>query len=218
MTATDGATLSGVVAVAPQPSRPPSAEERLLINGVTWGTYVMLREALDDQRAGVRLTYLEGALEIMSPSDAHEAAKSLLGRLVEAYIDEQDLPIDGFGSTTFRHEAVARGLEPDESYTLGGRKPLPDLAIEVMFSAPKLDKLEVYRGLGVPEVWIWRDGQLVVHLLGTNGYKISSKSKLFPSLDVALLASFVRIDESQTALVKRFRAALRKPRAKRSRK
>lgn len=187
----------------------------MLINGATWAIYVMLRDALDDQRAGVRLTYLEGALEIMSPSDAHEATKTLLARLVEAYIEEQDLPIDGFGSTTFRNETVARGLEADECYSLG-RKPIPDLAIEVVYSAPKLDKLEVYRGLGVPEVWVFRDEELVVHLLGTNGYKISNKSKLFPALDVRLLASHVNLDEPQTALVKRFRAAVRK--GKKSRK
>lgn len=188
----------------------------MLINAATWAIYVMLRDALDDQRAGVRLTYLEGALEIMSPSDAHEATKKLLARLVEAYIEEADLPIDGQGSTTFRNEAVERGLEADESYSRGGRKAIPDLAIEVVYSAPKLDKLEVYRGLGVPEVWVFRDEELVVHLLGTNGYKISNKSKLFPALDVRLLASHVKLDEPQTALVKRFRAALRK--GKKSRK
>ncbi len=203
-----------MVAVA-SPKLASSAEERVLINGVTWGTYVMFRESLDEQRASIRLTYLDGAMEIMSPSDDHEDSKKLLARLVEAYTEEKDLPIDGHGSTTFRNEAVLRGLEPDECYTLGGRKPVPDLAIEVVFSPPKLDKLEVYRGLGVPEVWIYRDGKLTVHVLGAKGYSVSAQSKLLPELDLALLVSFVRFDARQVQLVKEFRRAVRAPQRKR---
>jgi len=37
------------------------------------------------EKANPRLTYLDGALEIMSPSRTHETLKSLIGRLVEAY-------------------------------------------------------------------------------------------------------------------------------------
>ncbi|MGZ3455911.1 MAG: Uma2 family endonuclease [Polyangiales bacterium] len=188
----------------------PHPEERLLINGVTWSTYVVLRDSLDDQRSGVRLTYLEGAMEIMSPSDDHEASKTIIGRLVEAFAEESDLDLDGYGSTTFRKESVERGLEPDECYTLGPKKEVPDVAIEIVLSAPKLDKLAVYRGLGVPEVWIYRDGSLTVHVLGPKGYRAQKKSALLPDLDLDLLASFVRFDERQTKLVKAFRAEVRK--------
>lgn len=198
-----------MVAVPSTPSPPPvSGEDRVLINGVTWSTYVVLRDSLDEQRAGVRLTYLQGALEIMSPSDDHEDSKKLFARLVEAYAEERNLDLDGHGSTTFRNEAVARGLEPDESYTLGARKPVPDIAIDIVFSAPKLDKLAVYRGLGVPEVWIYRDGKLAVFVLTENGYEQRARSVVLPELDLELLTSFIRLDERQTKLVKEFRAAL----------
>lgn len=200
-----------MVAVPSTPSpRPVRGEDRVLINGVTWSTYVVLRDSLDDERAGVRLTYLDGALEITSPSDDHEDSKKLSARLVEAYADERGLDLDGHGSTTFRNEAAARGLEPDESYTLGPRKPVPDIAIEIVFSAPKLDKLAVYRGLGVPEVWIYRDGKLAVFVLADNGYEQRARSSVLPDLDLELLVSFVRLDERQTKLVKDFRAALKR--------
>ena len=184
-------------------------ENRVLVHGVTWSTYVVFRDSLDEQRSGVRLTYLEGTLEIMSPSDAHENAKKLLARLVEAYGEELDLDLDGHGSTTFRSEVAERGLEPDECYTLGGRKPVPDIAIEVVFSPPRVDKLAVYRGLGVPEVWVYQNGKLKVWVLGAAGYEERSKSAALPLLDLAVLVSFVRADEPQTKLVKAFRATLR---------
>src|SRR4051812_19529780 len=130
-----------------RPVEAPHPEERLVIHGVTWSTYVVLRDSLDDQRSSVRLTYLEGAMEIMSPSDDHEASKKIVARLVEAFAEESDTRLDGYGSTTFRKESVERGLEPDECYTLGPKKEVPDVAIEIVISGPKLDKLAVYRGL-----------------------------------------------------------------------
>jgi hypothetical protein len=45
-------------------------EEQRVLEGVSWATYVMLRDSVDSP--GVRMTYFEGALEIMSPSRAHE--------------------------------------------------------------------------------------------------------------------------------------------------
>ena len=182
----------------------------MLILDVPWSTYVILRDSLDEQRSKLRLTYCEGALELMSPSDDHEESKKLLARLVEAYGDELDLDLMGRGSTTFRKEAKKRGLEPDECYTLGRKGELPDLAIEVVYSRPKLDKLDVYRGLGVPEVWMWEDGRLRVFVLADDRYDERAKSALFPELDLALFASFVRLDESQAKLVKAFRAAVRR--------
>ncbi len=203
-----GASLSPMVAVAPLP-RAADGDDRVRLDGIPWETYVALRDSLDEQGSNVRLTYLEGALEIMSPGGPHEISKKLLGRLIEAYAEERDLDLDGWGSTTYRDKVLARGLEPDECYVLGGPKPVPDLAIEIVFSRPKIDKLAVYRGLGVGEVWVLREGRLTVHVLGPEGYAVRDRSALLPDLDLDLLLSFLQIDESQTRLVKRFRAAIR---------
>jgi Uma2 family endonuclease len=185
-----------------------AGEERILVNCVPWSTYVQMRDALDDCDSKLRLTYCEGALEIMSPSDDHELSKKLLARLVEAYIDVMGLDVDGHGSTTFRKEAAERGLEPDECYFGPGDAEVPDLAIEVVFSRPKLDKLSVYRGLGVREVWIYRNAQLHVHVLQPSGYEERARSVLFPELDLAHLVSFVRPGERQSRLVREVRASL----------
>jgi Uma2 family endonuclease len=69
---------------------------------------------------------------------------------------------------TFRHEPKERGLEPGECYVVG--KPqaegFPELAIEVVVTSGWINKLEVYSGLGVREVWLWADGRILVYVLG----------------------------------------------------
>jgi Uma2 family endonuclease len=190
-------------------SRRPGAEHRFLLRGVPWTAYVALRDAVD--HAGVRMTYLAGALELMSPSELHEETKSILGRLLEVWAEEHDVDLRAFGSATFRREARERGLEPDECYTLGPKEPdgAPHLAIEVVVESPLLDKLAVYAGLGVREVWTWRDEErrIVVRVLVAGRYEGRERSELLPGVDLSVLASFVRPGESHTALARAYRAA-----------
>lgn len=52
----------------------PMADQRVIMEGITPTEYeVML--AVRGDRAGARLYYLEGALEIVSPSELHEHLK-----------------------------------------------------------------------------------------------------------------------------------------------
>ena len=184
-------------------------DERVVLYGVSWGRYVAIRELLDDV-PGLRMTYLRGTLEIMSPSIRHEGVKKILARLVEIYALERDIELSGYGSTTLRKEAAERGLEPDECYVLGdGQREYPDLAIEVVLSRGAIDKLEVYRGLGVREVWIWISGRLEVYELGASGYERRERSVLLPQLDLPLLVELIGSGKSQSAIVRAFRDRLR---------
>lgn len=198
-----------MVAVPSQPPPLDDEDQRLLLHGVAWDQYCALLDALGDT-AGLRVTYLDGALELMSPSSAHEVWKKIFARFLEAYAEEADINLNGFGSTTYRNKKAKRGAEPDECYTIGRGKTVPDLAIEVVLNAPKIDKLDVYRGLGVGEVWIHHRGKLTIHVLTPEGYVEREKSALLPELDLELLMSFVRPDEDQTPLVKAYRAELRR--------
>jgi Uma2 family endonuclease len=76
---------------------------------------------------------------------------------------------------------------------------LPDLALEVVHSPGGPDKLEVYRRLGVGEVWFWLRGELSVHVLRTKGYVRASRSALFQKLDLKQLARFVKHPSSARA-------------------
>ena len=195
---------------------PRSVDERIRVSGVTWEQYETLRSAFDEFPA-VRLTYREGELDILVTSPKHELLKKTLARLLETYAVDCGVDLTGYGSTTFRKRARERGLEPDECYVLGRMLPdvssfgeVPDLAIEVALTSGGIDKLDVYAGLAIPEVWIWRDDALEVWCLSASGtaYDRCARSVLLPTLDLDLLLRFVAWP-NQTAAVRAYRDALR---------
>jgi Uma2 family endonuclease len=77
------------------------------------------------------MTYLKGWLEIARTSKEHEVGKTQIARLLELFCLERDIPLYGYGSTTFRKEEKERGLEPDECYCRGAERDVPDIALEV---------------------------------------------------------------------------------------
>lgn len=190
-------------------TQPPSniEEQRLVLPSVTWQQYESLLATLGDY-PGLRLIYLEGTLEIFMPSPEHEMLKKIIARLLERYAEEVDIPLHGYGSTTFRREAKARGLEPDECYCVDVLKELPDLAIEVNLTSGGVDKLAVYQGLGVPEVLIWEGGQVTLYDLRQANYQTRQRSQFFPNLDWQLFAQFIRPQEQPQA-IKDFLYAIR---------
>ncbi len=178
---------------------------------VPWAHYEV-QLALRGEKSVPRLAYLEGALEIMSPSKDHERIRGYLGRLIEAYALERGLRLTPYGSWTLKSAPRQAGLEPDECYILGAdqSKDMPDLAIEVVLTSGGLDKLEIYRGLGVGEVWFYRAGQLEAYVLDDDRYKQVSGSRVFPELDLALVASLLDQPTAMDA-VQAFRERLRVP-------
>ena len=184
----------------------PEHEQRVLLEGVSWATYVMLRDSVDSP--GVRMTYLEGQLEIMSPSRAHEVDKTQIARLLELFCLERDIPLFGFGSTTFRKEEKQRGLEPDECYSRGSNKEVPDVAIEVVKTHGAIDKLKVYAGLGISEVWVHESGAFSVLQLAAEGYVPIERSEMLPEVDLGRIA-FHAQNEDQHAALKAYRDELR---------
>src|SRR5689334_21080247 len=105
-----------------------------MLRGVSWATYRRLAKARGDGQ-GPKLTYLEGKLELMSPSIDHEAIEKLCARLLEAWAEEREVSLNGYGSWTLESEDAARALEPDECYALGTTRPeRPDSALEVLWT------------------------------------------------------------------------------------
>lgn len=201
----------------------PQAERRVVIDGVSWRLYQQMLAEIGDGHT--RLTYDQGRLEIMSPTPRHEAIKTILGRLVEAYADEMDIEMEGFGSTTFDREDLQKGLEPDECYyvqsaqVVKGRQefdfsvdPPPDLAIEIDISPPDLARQPIYAALGVPEIWKY-DGNEVCFLKRTKEgqYVAADRSLAFPKLPASDLNRFLQIAlaEGQTAAVRALRGSCR---------
>lgn len=189
--------------------RVATADQRVVTYGVPWSHYEV-QLALRGEKGVPRLAYLEGALEIMTPSRDHERVKSYIGRLVETYALERGIDLSPYGAWTLKSAPQASGLEPDECYIVGDQsKDRPDLAIEVVWTGGGIDKLEIYRRLGVGEVWIWRDQRIEVHVLRGDRYERTDRSALFPDLDVGLLCAFLDHPTAMQA-IRAFREALRR--------
>ena len=188
---------------------PEDVDQRVILNGMTWKDFEIML-VLRGDRGGVRMAFLNGAIELMSPSINHEGVKTMIGRLVEAYSDEEGFDLNGYGSWTLKNELLEKGAEPDECYVLGAaHKDVPELAIEVVWTRGGLNKLEIYRALGVGEVWIWeRDRGISVYLLRDGSYEEVEASALLPDLDLKLVERFAT-SPNQSAGVREFRAALR---------
>lgn len=190
---------------------PDLFDQRVYFHDVSWEDYERLVEMRGND-PGVRMTYLEGVLEIMTPSRPHERSKKRLARLIEAWSEELAVDLEGVGQWTLRRELEERGLEPDECYFVGADEPeadVPDLAIEVVWTSGGIDKLAVYAGLGVREVWFWMDGRLSFHALRDHGYEEISSSELLPELDPRLIGRLVNADTTQAQAVRDLRAVLR---------
>ena len=175
-------------------------EERFISSGVSWQAYEKLL-ASSDNIFSYRLAYLSGTLEIMSPSRCHELDKENLGRLLEAYLEENRIRFWGLGSTTFRREDTQAGKEPDKCYCIDTDKDIPDLAIEVIYTSGGVDTLEIYKRLGVGEVWFWQNNQFVIYCLQNNSYQQKIQSQLLPNLNLALLAQYVIIKDPLKAII-----------------
>jgi Uma2 family endonuclease len=185
------------------------ADDIVVLEGATWADYQRLLE-IRGERPVPRLTYLEGVLELMNPSRPHETIKSMVGCLVEAWCLENDVDVTPYGSWTLENKETDRGVEPDECYVLGdvAEPERCDLAIEVVWTKGVVDKIEVYRKLGVRELWIWKAGQIDVLSLQGERYVPLERSALLPGIDLAQLLTFVAI-RPMTRAVKEYRVALK---------
>lgn len=184
-------------------------EERTRIDGVSWSTYVALCDELDAVGSGVHLTYLEGSLEIMRPGARQQRAKTLLARLIEAYAEERDLDLDGRLHHVSRQGARARArarrmLRAGRSEAGAGSRDRDRVLAAKDRQARRLSRPRRRRGLGAPRRPPHRARP---RPRGLRRPRLQRAPARPGSLD--LLLSFLLIDESQTRLVKRFRAAIR---------
>lgn len=170
----------------------PTADQRIVLWNASWQRYEV-ELALRGESPLPRLHYLDGTLELMRPSQDHERLSQFLARLVEVFAEEHDIALAPYGSWTLKSGAGEAGAEPDQCYIIGTdqSKSCPDLAIEVVWTSGGIDKLEIYKRLGITEVWFWLAGTLAVHRLGANGYEQVATSAFFPGLDLDLLCSFL---------------------------
>ncbi|MGI8501567.1 MAG: Uma2 family endonuclease [Hassallia sp.] len=183
-------------------------EEKFISSGVSWQMYEALLVKLEDN-FHYRVTYLDGILEIVSPSIRHESIKKRLAILLERYLYKRRIQFKPMGSSTIKKQLLKAGAEPDECYCIGEAKNIPDLAIEVTVTSGSIDKLEIYRRLGVAEVWFWESSRLKLYqkrekeplkFSETNGYEQIDTSELLPELNISLLEKCTLISDDIQAI------------------
>ncbi len=188
------------------------SEERFISSGVSWENYEALLAKLEDN-CHYRVTYLDGVLEIVSPSIRHEFVKTNLGMLLERFFYNKRIRFVPMGSSTFKNKAKKAGAEPDECYCIGEKKNIPDLAIEIVVTSGNISKLETYRRLGVAEVLFWEINQLKLYHLRDNsqqekatvypntyGYEEITISEAIPQLNISLFEQCLLISDSILAV------------------
>jgi Uma2 family endonuclease len=190
---------------------------------ISWSTYEAI--VAENDNPGTRFTYDRGMLEIVAPSYEHEHLKKLIGRMINSVTEEFEIPIRSEGSTTWENQTRHQGLEPDECYYVAnevrvrGRDeidlavdPPPDLAVEVEITSDWIDKLPIYAGLGVPEVWRYDGQTLRVEQLQPDGtYAAQTHSRAFPFLPLAEIPRFLdqRDATDETTWIRSFRQWVR---------
>jgi Uma2 family endonuclease len=128
-----------------------------------------------------------------------------------------------YGSTTFKRQDMAAGIEPDNCFyiqnyrlMIGKRRldltvdPPPDLAIEVDVTSKT--QLSAYAALGVPELWQFSQGSLRINVLQGGEYVESAVSPNFPNFPIIDgVSQFVQMSLTQgsSAALRAFRQWVR---------
>jgi Uma2 family endonuclease len=187
---------------------PTATTQQVVLRDISWQTYQAMLRDLGDERS-TRLAYDRGILEITMPSDEHEIIKHLLERIVIALTMEFDLSVKGAGSVTLSHEDLQQSVEPDACYYIQnaskvrGRRidlnfdPPPDLAIEVDVTSPSKHKMAIYARLGVPELWVCVNQQVMIYELQAGEYVRSEHSPTFPQVSAEVVTQWLEQGETE---------------------
>ena len=184
----------------------------LLFDDVSWEEYEELLAELGEA-TGLRVSYGNGRMEVMSLSQKHEYIRTIWDHLVFVLSEELEIDIEPFGSTTMRRKRKLKGLESDHSYYIKNAShfqsvaaidlnydPPPDLALEVDISHDSLRKFSIYAGLQIPEVWRYSDGQVQFFRLVGPDYAEISVSDAFPFIVPDVFAQFIALAESDSQI------------------
>jgi Uma2 family endonuclease len=184
----------------------PTEEKLVTLRDVSWEQFKGIEAQLLDNHH-VRLSYLSGMLEIMSPvGEEHELVKSTLGLLLEAYMQELGIRFYKRGGYTLEEPGYASGT-PDESYSVGTKREVPDIVIEVIITSGTISRKELYKPKRIPEVWFWKSNSIKIFRLTEQGeYSEVEQSGFFPNLDPTLLLRYLATPDQYDAVQEFIRA------------
>lgn len=165
---------------------------KVFLEDVTWEEFETILDELGEHRAS-RVAYENGILEIMTPLPEHETGKLFITDFIGILLEELDIDFYPLGSTTFKNEDMLTGIEPDNCFyiqneaAVRGKErldlsvdPPPDLALEI--DVTSRTHPNIYKALGVLELWRFEKGKLQINVLQGGKYIESAFSPIFPNL------------------------------------
>jgi len=169
--------------------------DEIILRHRNWEDYEDLLARRPD-KAGLRIQYSAKTKEIkiMSPLPKHGNLADLLADFVKAMLRHQYKDWHSFTPVTLKQVGV-QGIEPDYCFYIQNREqiigkekidlsvdPPPDLAIEVDITS--LTNPADYEAIAIPELWIYRQSQLLVYEFDGQQYQEVQISPQFPTIDV----------------------------------
>ncbi len=157
----------------------------------SWSDFCQLRDSRGDGSIP-RLKYRHGEILLMSPLPRHGREAHLVAKVVEILLESQDRNYEAFTPITIELPEVG-GIEPDYCFYIDNWQavvgkdrldwkvdPPPDLVIEIDVTSytSELDFLPYQ----VPEVWLFKNYQLLIYQLEADRYVASNNSRYFPDV------------------------------------
>ncbi|HLP89291.1 MAG TPA: Uma2 family endonuclease [Nostocaceae cyanobacterium] len=202
----------------------PTKFPRVILENISWQTYETILAEIGNHRT-TRLAYDQGILEIMTPLMPHEHNKRLIEKLIDNLAEKLKLNLKSTGSITCKRQGLSRGVEPDSSFYIQNeplvrnkqnldlnQDPPPDLVIEVDYKSASVDRMPIYRDLGVPEIWRYDQPVMEIYQLQAGVYIPCNVSPTFFNLPLTteiphFLAQSLEIGE--IPMIQAFRTWLR---------
>ena len=195
----------------------------LRLERITWNEYEQMLEELIGH-PGMRVSYDEGRVEIMSPTTEHEKYKDFMYSMVSHLSKELGIKLETRGSATYKQERFLKGAEPDYSFyiqnvsSIIGKRyinlsvdPPPDVVVEIDITSESLGKFPIYAAFGVPEIWRYDGESAQIYHLVNQSYIEAGQSLAFACLTAQALTDFIEQSktEGQSAALAAFRQWVR---------
>lgn len=170
----------------------------------TWEDYEKLIEDVGEA-SGLRISFSEGVLQVMTLSVEHEYYSSIIHTLVSHLSFAKKIKVLQYRSATMKVDKKTKGTEPDNIFYVQnadklpnkivinfGVDPMPDVVVEIDVHHQSKQKFPIYADFGVPEIWRYDGKKFETYELQTDKtYLEIEKSKALPLLSAETLTHFL---------------------------
>ncbi|HEX5085191.1 MAG TPA: Uma2 family endonuclease [Blastocatellia bacterium] len=174
-------------------------DTEVIFHGATWEDYEELLDQVGEA-AGLRISFNDGTLKVMSLSSEHEKYVRFIEGLIVAIKLRLRINIVSFGSTTMRKRRKSKGNEPDACFyvqtaaVIGNRieldfsiDPPPDIVLEVDIHHDSTNNDAIYAALGAPEIWRYDGCAMTIYHLQEGEYVVAEASRALSMLNGEIL-------------------------------